>query len=406
MGDGNMRRILAMALAVAASGCSNWQMPHDTGLSGRTTDLGSIPGLTFEMQSLPRSSKVLGSKLLPGGVTQYGYLGINPTLVGKSVGPMVAAGINEKGLTCDMQTLITTEMPPPSNTTADLFIELFCQWALGGFADTDSVRAALLNSSRVHVYGSSLESGAKGQHYSLRDAAGRSLVVEWVGGKQQVYQDLDDDGKTGWGIMTNEPEYPYMVRMVQHFEWKQSLARPSTSIPGAFYPDERFLRIHLVKRGLPIPKDYREAIMQAVHVLNTVTVPPGSQMGTDSGPGEGQGDHTMWGVICARHGRRLELLLAAALTVTKARARPCISTRGSLTRCLSSFPAHPSPTPPRADDHRNASIYFREQQNQNLQRVRLADLQLGPGSAIVTLPMGPTNQLAWWSDAVPSFHKV
>ena len=64
------------------------------------------------------------------------------------------------------------------------------------------------------------------------------------------------------------------------------------------------------------------------------------------------------------------------------------------------------PRPPRADDHRNASIYFREQQNQNLQRVRLADLQLGPGSAIVTLPMGPTNQLAWWSDAVPSFHKV
>ena len=143
---------------------------------------------------------------------------------------MITAGINEHGLTCDMQTLITTKMPAASNTSADLFVELFCQWALGGFADTDSVRAALLNASAVHVFGSELESGSNGQHYSLRDANGRSLVVEWVGGTQQVYQDLDDHGKTGWGIMTNEPEYPYMVRMVQHFEWKQSLARPSTSL--------------------------------------------------------------------------------------------------------------------------------------------------------------------------------
>ena len=30
--------------------------------------------------------------------------------------------------------------------------------------------------------------------------------------------------------------------------------------------------------------------MQAVHVLNVVTVPVGAQMGTDSGAGEGRGD--------------------------------------------------------------------------------------------------------------------
>lgn len=52
--------------------------------------------------------------------------------------------------------------------------------------------------------------------------------------------------------------------------------------------------------------------MQAVHVLNTVTVPMGLQLGTDSGKGSGEGgaaarisslrglsheDHTQWGVI-------------------------------------------------------------------------------------------------------------
>jgi penicillin V acylase-like amidase (Ntn superfamily) len=341
-----------LALVGSATACSNWLMPHDTGLSGRTTDLGSSPGLSFEMRTLARGSKTLGTKLLPGGVNPYGFLGIVPVEFNQSVAPMVTAGINEKGLTCDMQTLITTKMPPPLNSSADLFVELFCEWALGGFESVDDVHAALLNASRVHVYGDALESGANGQHYSLRDSTGRSIVVEWVGGSQQVYWDLDDKGKTGWGIMTNEPEYPWMVRMVQHFEWKQSLARPSTSIPGAFYPDERFLRIHIARRGLPQPSDYQDALSQAVHVLNTVTVPVGALKGTDSGPGEGQGDHTLWAVIY---------------------------------------------------DHRNASIYFRHEQNQNLQRVRLADLHLEKGAPSVSLPISRKNALPYFGDATSSF---
>ena len=297
-----------------------------------------------------------GAALLPSGVTTFGYLGIAPAVEKVPVGPMITAGINEKGLTCDMQTLITTKMPERLNASkVNLFIELFCQWALGGFADTDSLRAALTNSSRVHVYGSAVESGADGQHYSLRDAKGRSLVVEWVGGSQQVYQDLDDSGVTGWGIMTNEPEYPWMVRMVQHHEWKLSLARPVATMPGAFYPDSRFLRLHEIRKGLAPPKDHREAVMHAVHVLNTVTVPPGAQRGTDSGPGEGESDHTMWGVIY---------------------------------------------------DHTNTTVYFREQTNQNLHRVRLADLDLTKGAAIVTMPVGPQNGLGWFNDAAQSFHRA
>ena len=347
-------RLGLLLLLPRSDACSNWLMPHDTGLSGRTTDLGG-KGLEFKLRTLPRGSKALGTALLPGGVSSFGYLGVVPALGPLEVSPMVAAGINEKGLTCDMQTLITTEMPSKSSngTSANLFVELFCQWALGGFADTDSVRDALL--SRVHVYGSKLESGANGQHYSLRDALGRSLVVEWVGGTQQVYQDLDDEGVTGWGLMTNEPEYPWMVRMVQHFEWKTSLARPSVSVPGAFYPDERFLRLHLLRKGLPKPKDAREALMHAVHLLNAVTVPPGQQLGTDSGAGEGLGDHTLWGVIY---------------------------------------------------DHRNASVYFREALNQNLQRVRLSDLPLQQGAAIVELPVGPKNELPFFGDAAKSFHQA
>ena len=54
-------------------------------------------------------------------------------------------------------------------------------------------------------------------------------------------------------------------------------------------------------------------------------------------------------------------------------------------------------------DHVNASIYFRTQTNQNLQRIRLADLQLNEGAQVATLPLGPQNQLPWFTDAAPSF---
>merc|ERR1712147_569887 len=71
-------------------------------------------------------------------------------------------------------------------------------------------------------------------------------------------------------------------------------------MPGAFYPDERFLRIHLIKSSLPNPGSYQEAMEHALHVLNSITVPMGQQMGTDSGFGEGLADHTHWAHIYDR----------------------------------------------------------------------------------------------------------
>jgi len=344
--------VWALALLVAgACACSNFLMPHDTGLSGRTMDLGSIFGLDWEFRTFPLGSATRSSRALPNGVTRFGFVGVIPIELKLPVASLVTAGLNEAGLSCDMQTLISTEYPPPSNTAADLDALYFCEWALGAFADTDSARAALLDPTAVHFTGPEALSGSLGQHYVLRDRLGRSLVVEFVGGQQQVYQDLDDGGTTGFGLMTNEPEYPWMVRMVQHFTWKQSLARSSTSLPGGFYPDERLLRLHLVKQGLPAPQSYREAVQQAAHMLDVVTVPPGAQMGTDSGAGEGEGDHTMWAVLY---------------------------------------------------DHRNSSIYFRTSSNHNFGRVALDSLRLTAGSSVASLPLS-SAEVPWVVDATAAF---
>jgi len=182
----------------------------------------------------------------------------------------------------------------------------------------------------------------------LRDALGQGVVIEFLDGKTEVYDDFNDNGKTGFGIMTNEPPLLWQKEAVKHLQWKQSLARPAVAMPGSWYPDARFQRIHLVKSGMPEPKTYEEAMMQAVHTLNTITVPMGLQIGTDSGDGSGEGkaDHTQYGVIY---------------------------------------------------DHKNRILYWRSAVNQNLQRLRLKDCGLTQGSESQIVHMFDPL-LPWFND--------
>ena len=155
-------------------------------------------------------------------------------------------------------------------------------------------------------------------------------------------------------MFTNEPPFPWHLENTRHAAWKMANARPSFTVPGAFYPDERFLRLHLLKSAMPQPTSYAEAVMQALHVLNSVTVPMGQQMGTDSSAGEGAGDHTLWASLM---------------------------------------------------DHKNQVIYWRTQTNQNLQRLALADARLEPGAPEGSLHFSK-NDLPWFNDAASAIKRL
>ena len=86
------------------------------------------------------------------------------------------------------------------------------------------------------------------QHFIVRDASKLSLIIEVVDGKQIVYLD-ENDGQNGFGVTTNEPTFDWHVKAVQHYEWKRGLIRQAIVIPGNFYPEERLLRVHMVKAG-------------------------------------------------------------------------------------------------------------------------------------------------------------
>jgi hypothetical protein len=68
---------------------------------------------------------------------------------------------------------------------------------------------------------------------------------------------------------------------------------------------------------------------------------------------------------------------------------------------FSSHDHHRSPPPPRYGvifDHVNLTVYWRTRQNQNLQRLRLADAMLARGSTAGHLNF-TRNDLPWYNDA-------
>jgi len=301
--------LFALVCTTHVSGCSHFVPNYTQSLllthSARTMDLGS--SLDWMVHSFPRgaTSRVFGMSW----TSKYGYVGFTPRsfgafkrrwpLDGLNLGlltarDVVSDGLNEAGLSCGFLTLVDAKFqrPRPLEPHRNLFSFSLCKWALENFETAAAVEEAV---KELSVWFDSQ------LHFVVTDSAGTILVLEFLQGEQRLMSD-PNDGLNGFGIMTNEPDFLWQTRNVQQLEWKQSLARSAVSLPGNFYPDERFLRVHLIKsameRSAP-PATYRDAIAKAVAIMNSVTVPMGDIPGTDSGKGsgEGAGDHTQWGVI-------------------------------------------------------------------------------------------------------------
>lgn len=324
---------MLLGISGPALACSNFFMDNDPyRISIRTMDLG-LGAFDMVVESA-------------GGGAKYGRVGFVagvPRLVLKR---FQTGGLNEVGLACDQQTLLNASYPTLDSSALIVTTDSFCAEALANYSTARELEAALTNGSLGIVAGF-----VKETHFVVRDALGESLVVEAIDGQVVTRLDLNDDGRTGFGILTNEPRFDVHVANVRHFKWKQSLQGSAVTIPGTWYPDERFLRIYIVKKGMQAPTSYITAVQQAIHVLNTITVPMGNnQLGTDSSTGEGRHDHTLYGVIY---------------------------------------------------DHVNAKVYWRTYKNSNLQLLDLSTaLNIAASAGSLVMPVVSDN-LPWYHDATP-----
>lgn len=322
-----------VAISAAALACSNFFMDNDPyRISVRTMDL-----RLGEFDMVVESAE---------GGAKYGRVGFVAGLPRLVLQRFQTGGLNEVGVSCDQQTLLNASYPISDSSKMIVTTDSFCAEALANYSTARELEAALSNGSLGIVAGF-----VKETHFVVRDALGDSLVVEALDGQLVTRLDLNDDGRTGFGILTNEPPFDVHVANVRHFKWKQTLQGSAVTIPGAWYPDERFLRIYVVKKGMEAPTSYVTAVQQAIHVLNTITVPMGNnQLGTDSSAGERRRDHTLYGVIY---------------------------------------------------DHLNAKVYWRTYKNTNLQLLDLPTaLQIAASAGSLVMPVVSDN-LPWYNDATP-----
>jgi choloylglycine hydrolase len=152
-------------------------------------------------------------------------------------------------------------------------------------------------------------------HYTVHDADGASIVIEYTNGKLDIY----DNPTT---VMTNEPPFPVHLQNLAQYQYVTNhapapivvngltLAAPSSGdgvngLPGGFIATSRFVRAFWFRQfslGFDSPA---EGVQIARHILNQFDIPPGTVMTEAGGTGEGGGvagaEITQWITVIDQH---------------------------------------------------------------------------------------------------------
>jgi choloylglycine hydrolase len=240
--------LLLITFSGATKACTDFYMNFtEHRISGRTMDLGA--GSNWTITAWPRSfPNDPVSKFQPPSVfwpAMYATIGITGNWFGDEkygFPSLFADSLNEKGVSCSLLMLVNSQYAKRDENKINVLNGVFCHYVTQNFASVDELQAALPN---IVIWGPDLAN----QHFIVHDSSGTSLIIECVNGEQKVYVD-SNDGKLTFGIMTNEPTFDWHLENIRHYEWKRTLARQAVAIPGNFYPEERFLRVHMIKSGM------------------------------------------------------------------------------------------------------------------------------------------------------------
>jgi len=211
--------------------------------------------------------------------TQYGFLGINAY----GLKDTFVEGFNEKGLTID-GLMFTGAVYEPFAANRSVPLDYIAAWALGNFSTVEEVKNALPTVNITSAISNKLKS--MGLHLAMHDAQGNSLVVEFINGEKKIYDNP-------LGVMTNRPEFDWQLTNLRNYinlgaedrapkkingvEFEPTgVGSGLLGLPGDFTPPSRFVRLALEIDAAIKPKDEKEAVNLAEHLLNVVDIPKGT----------------------------------------------------------------------------------------------------------------------------------
>ncbi|MEA3491738.1 MAG: choloylglycine hydrolase family protein [Campylobacterota bacterium] len=234
--------------------------------------------------------------------SKYASLGANGLGV-----PFLFDGFNEKGLAIGLLYHPDTAKYMKYNS-ADLDKTLapweLGSWILENFANVEEVKA---NISKIVVpevvfaaWGFSPQ-----VHYTVQDASGGSIVIEFIDGKLVIYDNP-------LGVLTNSPAFDWHMTNLRNYinltaapapqmQLKSIKLKPLgmgsgfLGIPGDSTPPSRFVRAALFSQTVFPSKTGYDAILEAFHILNNFDIPKGSaQEGKKDKHGNILVDYTAW----------------------------------------------------------------------------------------------------------------
>jgi choloylglycine hydrolase len=243
---------------------------------------------------------------------KYGYVGMS------SFGlPIVTDGINVKGLSAGALWLpgsrYQTRATAPS--TQNVLMVFFVDWVLGHCASVADVKAAFASDS-VRVIGDTFISKIGPLHFTIHDASGASLVIEFIDGEAKLHDNTVR-------VLTNLPAFPWQIAnlgLYAHLTpWDPgsinlgalTLAPPGSAsgnpgipghgaglagIPGNYQPASRFVRTAYMKEFALPAVTADEAVCQAFHLLNGVDIVKGAARAKTKA-GDTEYDITQWVVV-------------------------------------------------------------------------------------------------------------
>lgn len=221
--------------------------------------------------------------------------------------PIMFDGMNEEGLAGGMFYFPGSagyQPYTPADAAKTISQWEVLSWALENFASVAEVKANIGNI----IVASSVFGGwgfAPEAHYILRDATGANLVIEYVGGKLNLYD-------APLGVITNSPSFDWhMTNLRNYVNFSMTNAPPvklgsvtleptgqgsgMLGLPGDFTPPSRFVRAVAFSQSVIKPETGRDAILTAFHVLNQFDIPKGSARDDKKDAnGNISADYTLW----------------------------------------------------------------------------------------------------------------
>ena len=299
--------------AQQADACTSLVLNGNDGgrVYGRTMEFG-IP-LHSQVMKMPRGYANQG--IGPDGTAGKGkgwnskYAVIGANVFGL---PFYVDGLNEAGLAGGLLNAPNTALyqdVPAGQEGNSIAPQQLLTYVLTNFATVEEVRQALPN---IYVSNAPMKEwgGTPKARMTLHDAQGGSLVVEYLGGRLVMTDNVI-------GVMTNDPPFAWHLANIGNYAnlggldkkpltVKGTVFPPASSgnglhgIPGSMLSSDRFVRAALYVINTPTDATTDVQRGRAWHILNNFDIPFGSiYLDASSGYGGGANayEFTEWTVV-------------------------------------------------------------------------------------------------------------